>query len=55
MKQVEFFMDTSYFAFQDWRKYKHQEEEKYVMINLNSKGEQFLEDLITEIKSFIKQ
>jgi len=49
---VEFFMDTSYFAY-PWKKMQWAEKEsykKYIIINLNKNAEQFLPEIIEEVK-----
>lgn len=52
-KDVEFFMDTSYFAIDDWSEYKKESKEKYVIININSKWKLFMDDLIKESQKYI--
>lgn len=52
---VEFFMDTSYFAIEDRKQYKHVSSQKYIIININSKGLQFLPELCTEIIDYAKE
>ncbi|MEI6773654.1 MAG: polysaccharide pyruvyl transferase family protein [bacterium] len=46
---VEFFMDTSYFAYNRKKKYE-ETEKKYIIINLNKNAEQFLPEIIQEVK-----
>lgn len=56
LEWVEFFMDTSYFAF-DWDKYKTDKLKKwkYVVINLNKNGERFLDDIIKDVKYYLSE
>lgn len=56
LQWVEFFMDTSYFAF-DWEQYKHDKLKKwkYIVINLNKNGEKFLEDIIKDVKYYLSE
>lgn len=52
---VEFFMDTSYFAY-DWKKRKHtKSDKKYIVINLNKNGEQFLPESIEDVQHRYKK
>ncbi|MEI7562862.1 MAG: hypothetical protein WCJ39_04055 [bacterium] len=53
--KVEFFMDTSYFAIDNRKQYKHLSSQKYIVININSKGLHYLPDLCTEIIEYAKQ
>ncbi len=53
-KNVKFFMDTSYFAIDDWGKYKHKSAEKYVIVNINSKWKLFMDDLIKESQRYLE-
>ncbi|MCX6825318.1 MAG: polysaccharide pyruvyl transferase family protein [candidate division SR1 bacterium] len=50
---VEFFMDTSYFAY-DRKKHKHStlkiQHSKFIVINLNKNAEQFLPEIIQDVK-----
>lgn len=53
--KTEFFMDTSYFAY-NWNEVTAKKKEnKYIIVNLNKNGEQFLNDIINDIKSYIKR
>lgn len=53
--KVEFFMDTSYFAY-DWKKKKSSEwERKYIIINLNKNAEKFLPEIIQDVKKLYNQ
>ena len=54
-KNVSFFMDTSYFAIPDWAKYKKKKPEKYIVINLNSRGMNFLDDLLKVCHEYLKK
>lgn len=54
-KNVEFFMDTSFFAykrdsFQHFNASSLQHSEKYIVVNLNKNAEKFLNDIIEEVK-----
>ncbi|PID34791.1 MAG: hypothetical protein CR971_01445 [candidate division SR1 bacterium] len=52
-KKVDFFMDTSYFAI-EWKKYKTPAQ-KYIVVNLNSRGEKFLGDIIRDITEYAQK
>lgn len=52
---VEFLMDTSFFVRDDWKKYKKDSNKKYIIININSKGKQFIDDLKVETKKYVDQ
>ena len=52
---VEFFMDTSYFAIDNWKQYLHLSSQRYIIININTKGLQFLPDLCKEIIEYAKE
>ena len=54
-KNVSFFMDTSYFAIDDWKKYKHKSDEKYIVINLTTRGLNFMDDLIKVCKDYLSR
>lgn len=50
---VEFFMDTSFFAY-PWQRIKKQKSDsKVILINLNKNGEQFFDQLVSECRTFI--
>jgi hypothetical protein len=51
---VEFFMDTSYFA-HDWKKKYGESERKYIVINLNKNAEKFLPEIIQDVKKLYNQ
>ena len=55
VKKCEFFMDTSYFAY-DWDEVFVSEEKKiekpYVVVNLNKNAEKFFDELVQDIKSY---
>jgi polysaccharide pyruvyl transferase WcaK-like protein len=53
-KNVEFFMDTSYFAIDSWNKYKKESKEKYIIVNINSKWKLFVDDLIKETQKYLQ-
>ena len=50
---VEFLMDTSYFVRENWKKYLHKDGKKYFVININSNGKQFMNDLKKEVKVYV--
>lgn len=52
--KVDFFMDTSYFAY-DWKKRYPKTDRKYIVINLNKNGEQFLPEIIQDVKKLYNQ
>ena len=58
VKKCEFFMDTSYFAY-EWNKVSVDEEKKiekpYVVVNLNKNAEQFFDELVKDIKFYLKK
>ena len=53
--KCEFFMDTSYFAY-EWNKVLEDKENKiekpYVVVNLNKNAEQFFDELVQDIKKY---
>ena len=55
VKNCEFFMDTSYFAY-DWDNVSLNNEKKiekpYVIVNLNKNAEKFFDELVQDIKSY---
>ena len=55
VNKCEFFMDTSYFAY-DWDKIslggKNEIEKPYVVVNLNRNAEQFFDELVQDIKFY---
>jgi hypothetical protein len=55
VKNCEFFMDTSYFAY-DWDKVSLSGEKKieklYVVVNLNKNAEKFFDELVQDIKFY---
>lgn len=59
-ENVEFFMDTSYFAY-DRKSFHHlstsiaQDTKKYIIINLNKNAEQFLPEIIQDVKRLYNQ
>lgn len=58
VKKCEFFMDTSYFAY-EWKKVclddENNIEKPYVVVNLNKNAESFFDDLVQDIKSYSKK
>ena len=55
LQNVDFFMDTSYFVRENWKGYRSTPQEKYLIINMNSKGERFLPELIQKIKEYSEE
>ena len=55
VKNCEFFMDTSYFAY-DWNNLSLNSEKKiekqYVIVNLNKNAEKFFDELVQDIHSY---
>ncbi len=53
---AEFFMDTSYFAF-DWKRLEQDKLKRwrYIVINVNKNGEDFLDDIIKDIKYYLEE
>lgn len=51
---VEFFMDTSYFAYNRKKKYG-ESEKKYILVNLNKNAEKFLPAIIQDVKKLYNQ
>ena len=52
VKKCDFFMDTSYFAY-DWDEVSVSKEKKpYVVVNLNKNGEQFFDELVEDIRCY---
>ena len=58
IKNCEFFMDTSYFAY-DWKNIslndKKNIEKPYIVVNLNKNAEKFFDELVKDIKSYSKK
>ncbi|MFA5748236.1 MAG: polysaccharide pyruvyl transferase family protein [Candidatus Absconditabacterales bacterium] len=52
---AKFFMDTSYFALNNRKSYKHLSDKKYIIVNINSRGQQFFKNLVDDIKHYIKK
>ena len=58
VKNCEFFMDTSYFAYERNNVSVDEEnniEKPYVVVNLNKNAEQFFDELVQDIKSYSKK
>lgn len=53
-QKAEFFMDTSYFALEDWKKNKG-EPQHYIVVNINSNGEKFLWDIVSDALEYVKK
>lgn len=51
--QVDFFMDTSYFAIPDRTSYKKESKQEYIIVNINRGGRLFMEDFIEDIKKYL--
>lgn len=52
-ENAEFFMDTSYFVRDNWKKYLHKNGKKYIVVNINKNGKQFMDDLKREVKIYL--
>jgi polysaccharide pyruvyl transferase WcaK-like protein len=52
-EHAEFFMDTSYFAYD--RKKKQQSEKKYIVVNINYNAKKFLPEILQDIQKFYNQ
>ncbi|MBU1626844.1 hypothetical protein KKB18_05690 [bacterium] len=46
-------MDTSYFALEDWKHYKKESKQKYIVVNINRHGRLFMEECIEDIKKYL--
>jgi hypothetical protein len=46
-------MDTSYFVRDNRKKYLIKNDKKYIIININKNGKQFMDDLKKEIKVYL--
>ncbi len=54
-ENAEFFMDTSFFAY-DWDSVNEKNvRQKYIVVNINKSGEKFLDDIINDVKYYIEQ
>lgn len=54
-ENAEFFMDTSYFAY-DWKSVNEKNvRQKYIVVNVNKTGEQFLDDIIHDVKYYLEE
>lgn len=53
--KASFFMDTSYFARDNWGKYKKQKTKKYIVVNINKNGVMFMNDLKITMKEYENQ
>lgn len=54
-ENAEFFMDTSYFAY-DWKSINEKNiREKYIVVNINKNWEHFLDDIIHDVQYYIDQ
>lgn len=53
---AEFFMDTSYFAF-NWKVLRQDKLKKwkYIIVNVNKNGENFLEDITKDVKYYLEE
>lgn len=52
--KCDFFMDTSYFAY-DWNKVSADKvdiEKPYIIVNLNKNAEEFFDELVKDIKHY---
>ena len=48
-KNIEFFMDTSYFAIENRKQFKRDDPHNYILVNINSKWLQFLWEIINQV------
>jgi len=55
-KNVEFFMDTAYFAYErDKIKKVMNKKQKYILVNLNKNAEKFLDEVIDDVKWYVNK
>lgn len=54
-KYAEFFMDTSYFAYDRKKNRQNPSDKRYIIVNLNKNAEKFLPDIIQEVKKLYNQ
>ena len=48
-------MDTSYFAY-DWKSVNEKNvRQKYIVVNVNKNGEQFLDDIVHDIQYYLNE
>jgi len=52
-QNAEFFMDTSYFALDDRKKYKKEVKQDYIIVNINRNGRLFMQECIEDIKTYL--
>ena len=58
VQNCEFFMDTSYFAYQRNKVSLDEQkniEKRYIVVNLNKNAEQFFDELVEDIKAYSKK
>lgn len=54
-ENAEFFMDTSYFAY-DWKSVNEKNvRQKYIVVDVNKSGENFLEDIIHDVQYYANE
>lgn len=54
-ENAEFFMDTSYFAY-DWKSVNEKNvRQKYIVVNINKNGEHFLDDIIHDVQYYLDE
>ena len=54
-ENAEFFMDTSYFAY-DWKSVNEKNiRQKYIVVNVNKNWEQFLDDIIHDVQYYLDE
>lgn len=54
-ENAEFFMDTSYFAY-DWKSVNEKNiRQKYIVVNINKNWEQFLDDIIHDVQYYVNE
>jgi len=54
-ENAEFFMDTSYFAY-DWKSVNEKNfRQKYIVVDINKSGENFLQDIIHDVQYYLNE
>lgn len=57
---VEFFMDTAFFSYdrkkvESWKLKVENDGRKYIVVNINKKGEKFFNEILQDVKDYIQQ
>lgn len=55
VQNVEFFMDSSYFAIDDWSLYQKKPKSDYIIVNLNSRGTKFFDEILALVKTYLEK